>query len=250
MRIETHVEKKPDGLTEGLARAVTQACVYAIEARKTMVQVYTHAAPMTFDPWRFLTGALTSASSAGLIFGMYFYIYNNLNGHPLASPIASTCVSIIKQPISNSIRLMQAGVAPNIFKASRRIFFAHGVGGLYNGYFVSLCEDMIEWDVRARLYDRMHRIPHALPPEVAGAAFGALSGILAAWITTPFDTIKTSMAMMAARNHSHQGFLQVTFSLFQKGGIPTFYRGANYRAISSGLKFALFYSIVEAKKKP
>jgi Mitochondrial carrier protein len=243
-------DTNPDGVLEGCVRALTQACVYGIETHKVMTQVYARATPVPFDICRFFTGIVTSASSAGFTFGVYFSLYNHLGPeNPMAGPIASTAVSFIKQPISNSIRLMQAGMAPNAFKAGRRILQAHGIRGLYSGYCVNLAEDMIEWDMRARLYDAMRQTAFTGPPELVGAFIGALSGMLSAWVTAPFDTIKTNMAVMASRNHSNQDFLHVTFSILKKGGLPMLYRGAHLRALSSGLKFAMFYSILEAAQK-
>lgn len=247
------MKAKSNGFTEGAARAITQGCVYALESQKTMIQLYARAAS-SVDPLRFLVGSLTSASAAGLVFGAYFNIYHSIGAqNPLAGPVAATCVSVIKQPLSNTIRLMQAGVAPNVFQASRKIVSAQGVGGLYKGYGVSLAEDMIEWDMRMRLYDElkgMLPIVGWLPAECVGAVIGAMSGMMAAWVTTPFDTVRANMAMLATRRPTaRQDTLRVIGAMWKKGGLPMMYRGARLRAMSSGVKFAMFYAIVEAAKR-
>lgn len=224
------------GWQEGIARGFSQMGIYIFEARKTMLQVYGHAAALPFH--NLITGMSTSVVTTSAIYATYFQVYRTVGGidNPLAGPIASLATSILKTPISNSMRVMQLGRAPNAFAAAKRIVQKRGPVGLYSGYLTSLFEDTIEWDLRTRLYEHLRQhFANEVSPATAGLLFGALSGMIAAWITTPFDTLKANMVY---RDNAANYLLQ--------SGPQAFYRGGSIRALSNGVKSAMFYVMLEA----
>jgi len=102
--------------------------------------------------------------------------------------------------------------------------------------------------MRVRTYRAVREIlqsyTHVSPAVALG--IGALSGMMAAWITTPFDTIRAHLAVEATKNGNKQSPLHITHNLIQRGGVQRLYSGASVRAIASGMKSAMFYVIFES----
>ena len=211
-----------NGISEGIARALSQACVYYLDTRKILLQAQCGKASVPMG--NFLLGMLASASTSGVVFLGYFSVYNNLRHHtPLAGPIAALASSFIKIPISNIMRVIQRDAptkSPCFMRATNSILKRRGVLGLYNGYFLSLAEDVIELDMRIKIYEK-------LSPHMSPFLAGSLAGFIVSYVTTPFDTAKTCLAI----------------------GIPItpygLYNGAFYRASSNAVKFALFFGILD-----
>ena len=241
---------RKDGLREGIARGMSQACVYCYEAQKTMLQVYGTVPKM--PPVQFIQvmsrGLVESVITSGVVFGSYFSVYNHMGmANPFAGPIATLATSIIKTPISNSMRILQAGLAPNLVQATTKIIKAKSVGGLYSGYRTSIVEDMIEIDLRVRTYKILRETlaTHTNVSPSLALGIGALSGMVTAWITTPFDTIRAHMAVDATSQTKNIGPIAQATKLIKKGGVRQLYNGATIRAVSNGVKSALFYMFFE-----
>lgn len=228
-------EQRKGGACEGIARGLSQACVYAIEARKSVVQVYgQHVTKL--QPQRLLRSMLESAVSSGVVFGMYFTTYNNIGmSNPLAGPVASLTTSLIKVPIGNCMRMVHVNKAQGIACATKSIVRMQGVRGLYGGYTLSLIEDVIEFDLRTRMYSSVKTDNFAL-----NVGYGALTGMLAAYVTTPFDTIRANMTI------HQQGVVHTIRDLYKKEGILALYKGGTLRMCSNGVKYALFFMFFEA----
>lgn len=238
------------GIREGVAKCVSQACVYGLEAKKTFLQV-NGCLPTNMPPclvWqRMITGVLTSSITSGVVFGTYFTVYNHMNGHMLAGATAALATSVIKVPISNGMRVMQSGRARNLVHATRKIVKAHNVAGLYSGYRVSLLEDVVEFDLRARLYQGM-RTMDPLPgisTAIKGFLGGAVSGAITAGITTPFDCVKAHIAQDAAKVSGNVSAIRAANRIWCEHGIPGFFRGVEYRVASNMVKSALFFTVFE-----
>lgn len=237
------------GVREGVAKCISQACVYSLEAKKTLLQVRGHLPhlPARIVWHRWMTGMMTSSVTSGVVFGSYFTVYNGLHGHALAGPTAAFVTSVIKVPMSNGMRLMQSGKARNLVQATRKIVKAHTWKGLYGGYRISLIEDLIEFDTRARLYKALRGMDPS--PDVGSAMkgmfWGALSGAITAGMTTPFDTIKTHIAQQVANPDTPVSTLRVAAHLWKSHGVSAFFRGVEYRVASNMVKSALFFTIYE-----
>ena len=256
---------------EGLARGLSQAFTYVFELQKTAIQVYGRAPTWTIAQWtsNISRGIWQSSFSSGLVFHTYFSVYHTVAAthlSSLAGPIASLVTSGLKIPIGNCMRVVQASpkLAPTIFHAGLAISRNRGFGGLYSGYFVSLLEDIIEMDVRIRLYgagislfsplntadyQQDHR---AVQGPIVGFGVGAVAGAVAAALTTPFDTYRAQLAFQASNSKTRQSGVQILASLCgptasakPAATIRARSRGVQMRAISTGIKAALFYGILE-----
>jgi len=242
------------GVKEGVARGLSQACVYGLEVQKTMLQVHGKMLSLSCDKtMRLITrGMWESVLTSGVVYSTYFSIYNSLQWTPAAGSVAAFTTGLMKVPISNCMRTLQAGAAPSALKACKQIMKAKGVPGLYAGYPLSVLEDTIELDLRTRLY---YSMKSWLPPELARQppvcmALGSISGMIAAWCTTPCDSIRAIMAVQQASattgsQPKNIGSIPTAVSLWKKGGVQAMYRGGTLRASSNAAKSALFFLFLE-----
>lgn len=253
-------KKSVGGINEGIARALSQACVYPIETRKTLAQVYGVAhqqlrirTPIT--TW--INGLSTSCITAGIVFCTYFSIYNNLKPSPFATSAASFITSFIKLPFGNSMRLMQCGTSKNIIHAGSRLCEKEGVRGLYNGYGLCLIEDAIDMDLRLRLYNGMISVIHKnkknpntaslsaapAPSPVVSTIIGATAGAISCGITTPFDTVRARMCFNTAKNCTvlDRNAIHIGKMILLQEGLAGFWQGASLRLASNAVKSGLFF---------
>lgn len=230
-----------EGVKEGIARGVSQACVFFIESHKSMAQTGRMAGnALLKDPARLLKTMTESALSSGLVFGMYFATYNTIGmANPVAGPAASMVTSFVKIPIGNAMRCVHIGLSSGLVGGAKHIVRMQGLRGLYGGYTLSLIEDMIEFDLRTRLYTKMKNTTSATT-VAQGVGLGAIAGMIASGVTTPFDTVRANMVV------SGKDALTATRDIVRCGrGLGGLYNGACYRMASNGVKYALFFMIFE-----
>lgn len=241
----------PPGVHEAIARGVAQSLIYCLETVKTHQQIYGALPKMTAAAWldHIGRGMLSSVLSSGVVFGGYYAVYDRVNATPfaaLAGPISTVATSVVKIPMGNSMRLLQAGIGRNIVDSGARLVRRKGVRGLYGGYALSVAEDTIEWDARERLYQTLKSHPAlaalGLPPATAGVVLGALTGMIAAGATTPFDTLRARIAYRNAAGASAASSASAASAATAAAGL---FAGAPYRMLSSGVKSGLFYAILE-----
>lgn len=263
----THVTQRKDGWVEGVARGLSQACVFCIDAKKTLGQVYGKHAPKIDWVQLITKGMATSIVTSGAVFSAYYQVYNSIGPQNLwAGPCAALTTSVIKIPISNCMRLMQSGMATSPFHAAKTIYQAQRWRGLYAGYAISLAEDIVEYDTRTRLYMKLKDMTldghvnsiglGSIDTEngdwsrtiatMRGATLGSIAGVITSWATTPFDTIRTHLAVEAKRTNQRKPAHKIVARIIKQEGIPGLYRGAVLRATSNAVKSAMFFMFVEA----
>jgi hypothetical protein len=246
----TQVTQRKDGWVEGVARGLSQACVFCIDAKKTLGQVYGKNAPKIDWVQLISKGMATSIITSGAVFGTYYQIYNTIGPQNLwAGPCAALTTSVIKIPISNCMRLMQSGMATSPLHAAKTIYQAQRFRGLYAGYTISLAEDIVEYDTRTRLYMKLKEWTNPTDDSrttasMRGATLGSLAGVITSWATTPFDTIRTHLAVEAKRTQKPTH--KIVVRIVKQQGICGLYRGAVLRATSNAVKSAMFFMFVEA----
>jgi hypothetical protein len=246
-------KQKKTGLHEGLARAISQACVYSIESQKTVKQLHRSLPVFTQKQLlhRWVSGTTTSCITAGIVFSIYFSIYNNLEKYPFAGCVSSFVTSFIKLPIGNSMRIMHSGASNNILAAGKKLYKKNGIAGLYNGYGLCLIEDIIDIDLRVRLYKGMTEATHSSSSSsssqgnILSLAYGSIAGAISTGITNPFDTIRSHMCFHNASNMNVHP-LTITKKIFKQKGIGGFYTGAGLRISSNAIKHGLFFLILNS----
>lgn len=248
------VSDRKNGFIEGVARSLSQSIVFCLDTQKTLVQVYGHGNAPKMNWGNIITSGMpTSMITSGIVFGSYYSIYNGIgSANWFAGPVAAITTSMMKVPISNTMRVMQSGLAKNPFDACRKIIKTQKVRGLYTGYGLSLLEDIVEFDTRNRMYEGMRghfeiddkKSKCKIRSTISGATLGSISGVATAYLTNPFDCIKSNMAISTV-NGKKTAF-EVAKHILRQDGIGGFYRGASLRATTSALKSALFFMFVEA----
>lgn len=241
--------KRPNGLAEGIARSVSQAAVFILDTQKTQKQLYGDVGEKCCHGFMQIirNGMLTSVLTSGFVFGTYYRVYYGIGSDKwYAGPCAAISTSVVKIPISNAMRCMQSGRASNIINATKTIYSTKRLQGLYSGYGMSLLEDLIEFDTRARLYqllrEPLSRYEEKTSKTVIGGSLGAFTGACTAWITTPFDTIRTQMAVSKINENG----LKVAHKILRDRGVQGLYAGGLLRASASAVKSSIFFLCVEA----
>lgn len=249
-------KKEHSGWKEGVSRMLSQAGTYMIEVQKGLVQLHgnTQAKNMLtpiefFNAYR--NGVLQSSLTAGIVFGSYFHVYRSLEGQIYANAVATFTTSLIKIPISNCIRVIQLHPKENynILSAGKRIFLNQGPRGLYSGYGLSYLEDYVEMDLREKIYKMIDHlcIAYKLPLKDHERGFigGAISGASVAFLTTPFDMLKCQLIYQTGNTSNKVHLVSTISNIFIDKGIFAFYRGSHLRAMSAGIRMALFYMFLE-----
>lgn len=229
---------KSDGLREGIARSLSQMVTYPFEAKKACIQVG-KIAPVQFI--QCYKGIFQSSLSSGIVFTSYFNIYNSIHPHPLASSIAAFFISFIKIPIANCMRILQINPNhKNAIESGHKIIKKRGVKGLYNGYSISLLEDVIETSIRNTIYESCKQQYPSF-----SLITGAFAGAMGAAFTTPFDTIRTNMAHASIGQSKNDLFHISKNLIYSPEGPKVLFRGVKIRATSNAVRYALFYLIME-----
>ena len=247
-----------NGKDEGMAKAISQIVVYSLDKRKALTQLHGPAPGRhrcTIKMWA--NGVSASALLSGIVFLSYFSIYNTLGSSTCtyAAPVASFLTSFIKVPVGNSMRTLQCGGARNFIHATRKIYRHGKLSGLYRGYSTALVEDIIEMDIRNRLYTRFCVRPRAnasasadnedqVATHVFNIGVGMGSCAVAAGITTPFDVLRTHMAHPSVRC----GPFQTARVLIRDHGPFVIYRGVALRTASNAIKSMVFFIVYEMLK--
>lgn len=240
---------------------IGQALTYVLEVRKSLYQIHGNTPASCLTPAQWLTalqrGITQSSLTSGLVYGTYYHVYHRCsaqNFSPIeANAIATFLTSLIKIPLSNSIRWIQLNPTKRIplHHAAGHIYKHNGMKGLYSGYGLSYIEDFIEMALRDTLFawlDAVNTKTVKIKHHEIGFLGGAVSGGAVAFLTTPFDTLRCHLTYRAASTAQIATIftpLHATRELVEKHGVILLYRGARTRAISTGLRMAFFYMFMK-----
>jgi len=232
------------GFREGVARIVSQVCTHPFERNKIHLQIH-GISPGSLS----FRGIFQASIASGLIYSSYFTLYNTITPNPFASSISSLLTSVIKIPINNSIRLFFVMPHVNtILDCSQIIFKKNGMKGLFTGYRINILEDLIETNIRDKIYNdfKVSSLKFNLNPEIINTCIGAAAGSFAAAITTPFDTIKSNLVYNASVKINNESLKHSLMHIYaNKNGLCGLYQGMHIRACNNAVRYALFYFILQ-----
>ncbi|CAF1700086.1 unnamed protein product [Brassica oleracea var. botrytis] len=240
-------------LAGGLASALSTSLMHPIDTIKTRVQASTLSFPEVIAklPEIGVRGVykgsipaiLGQFSSHGLRTGIFeaskLVLINFAPNLPeiQVQSIASFCSTLlgtaVRIPCEVLKQRLQAGMFNNVGEAIIGTWKQDGPGGFFRGTGATLCREVPLYVVGMGLYAESKKmVAQALGRELEAwetIAVGAVSGGIAAVVTTPFDVMKTrmmtatpgrpiSMSMVAISILRHEGPL----GLF-KGAVPRFF---------------------------
>ncbi|GAV73479.1 Mito_carr domain-containing protein/EF_hand_4 domain-containing protein [Cephalotus follicularis] len=234
-------------LAGGLSCALSTSLMYPVDTIKTRVQ----ASTLTFPE---IISKLPQIGARGLYRGSIPAILGQFSSHGLRTGIfeasklvliniAPTLPDIQVQSISSfcstflgtGVRIpcevlkqrLQAGLFDNVGEAIIGTWHQDGLKGFFRGTGATLCREVPFYVAGMGLYAESKKVVQQIlgrelePWETV--AVGALSGGLAAVVTTPFDVMKTRM--MTARGRSVPMSL-VAFSILRREGPLGLFKGA------------------------
>jgi hypothetical protein len=221
------------GLREGIAKGLSNVFAYGTDSRKTLYQLHGFVPVFPKDVLikRWTTGLSSSCICTGFIYYIYFAIYNRLLSTPFAGPLSALAISTIKLPIYNGIKVMQSGCSESILGGVK---YLSKSSSIYNGYFLSLCEDTIELDLKTRLYNGFKR-----DNKIYNICIGTLSSVFASAVTTPFDNVRLQMCV------KNKKFIEIVRELVATRSL---YKGVCLRMKSNITKNIGFFVLFEFLK--
>ncbi|XP_074301455.1 uncharacterized protein LOC141632845, partial [Silene latifolia] len=146
--------------------------------------------------------------------------------------LASFCSTLLgtatRIPCEVLKQRLQAGLFDNVGEAIVGTWQQDGLKGFFRGTGVTLCREVPLYVAGMGLYAESKKLAqHLLGRELEAwetIAVGALSGGIAAVITTPFDVLKTRM--MTAPHGRRISTSMIAFSILQHEGPLGFFKGA------------------------
>ncbi|GJM88212.1 hypothetical protein PR202_ga04248 [Eleusine coracana subsp. coracana] len=146
--------------------------------------------------------------------------------------VASFCSTVlgtaVRIPCEVLKQRLQAGIFNNVGEAIVGTMRQDGLKGFFRGTGATLCREVPLYVAGMCLYTEAKKAAqHVLDRELEPwetVSVGALSGGLAAIITTPFDVLKTRM--MTAPPGTPVSMQMIIFSILQNEGPPGLFKGA------------------------
>lgn len=235
-------------LAGGLACALSTSLLHPVDTIKTRVQASTLSFPE-------IIAKLPEIGAKGLYRGSVPAILGQFSSHGLRTGIfeatklvlinvaptlpeiqiqslASFCSTFlgtaVRIPCEVLKQRLQAGIFDNVGEALVGTWQQDGVKGFFRGTGATLCREVPFYVAGMGLYAESKKVVHKLlgrelePWETI--AVGALSGGLAAVVTTPFDVMKTRM--MTATHGRTVSMSMVAFSILRHEGPIGLFKGA------------------------
>lgn len=225
-------------LIGGVSRAITTTILYPLDTLKTTVQNGHKSLPTSYyNGYRI---ALYSQFVYGMtVFGAYENIKHILeNSYPNMQRPTKYLASAVLADIAGSIVLTPAEVIKQnlqvkkyntIKHAYQTIYLRYGWSGFYHGYVGLILRDVPFRAIQLPIYDSL-KDNYTANSLIEKASYGAIAGMIAAFITNPLDVIKTQMMCQNK-------------SIFDTSHYS---KGISYRTTYLGLSSALFFTIYES----
>lgn len=235
-------------LAGGLASALSTSLLHPVDTIKTRLQASTLSLPE-------LVSKLPQIGVQGLYRGSIPAILGQFSSHGLRTGIfeasrlilinfAPTLPEIQVQSLSSfcstvlgtAVRIpcevlkqrLQAGIFDNVGEAVLGTLHQDGLRGFFRGTGATLCREVPFYVAGMGLYAESKKaVQHLLSRDLEPwetIAVGALSGGLAAVVTTPFDVMKTRM--MTAPQGLPVSMSMVAFSILRQEGPLGLFKGA------------------------
>ncbi|KAK5671603.1 S-adenosylmethionine transporter, variant 2 [Batrachochytrium dendrobatidis] len=203
-----------------------------------------------------------SAPAAATFFVTYEFFKSRLSSrysdpshqplvHMASASAGEIAACVVRVPTEIIKQRMQAKIYTSIPHAAKDIFSSEGIRGFYRGYMMTIFREIPFACVQFPLYEHMKKqlaikLDRALwAPEAA--VCGAVSGGIAAAVTTPLDVVKTRI-MLSAKAGKTDGIFLTAKSIWTEEGAATFLSGIGPRVMWITIGGSIFLGMYEASK--
>ncbi|KAI3420792.1 hypothetical protein GPALN_014413 [Globodera pallida] len=135
--------------------------------------------------------------------------------------------------------------------ATRSIFAASGVRGLYRGLSAAAIASPISWGLYFQFYERIRARLHTAPdwPIVDNLLAGSVTGALILSVTNPLWVCKTRLCLQyehlggMAQDHRYRGLIDCVRQTWRLEGVRGFYRGflpGLFGTLNGAVQFAIY----------
>lgn len=186
---------------------------------------------------------------------------------PIFVPLISGCVArCFAVTVVNPLELIRTKMQSekmsysDVGKAFKQMTSSYGVRGLFKGLFPTIMRDAPFSSIYWASYETYKRVLEISQPGfIQSFTGGALSGCIAAFITTPFDVIKTHQQIEFGEKfiYSSNGngkkkqmttTMQTMRNIMRSGGIPGFFAGVIPRLFKVVMACGIMISSYEVGK--
>ncbi|KAL4874346.1 mitochondrial carrier domain-containing protein [Aspergillus karnatakaensis] len=273
-------------LAGGAAGGIESLLTYPTEYLKTRQQLQARSAGKPVSPWGllvttirqhgvrpFYTGSAAFCVSNAGKSGVRFFAFDTARqwmpvdasgkttpwGNMGAGMIAGAAESILVVTPGETLKTKiiddQAGPKryTSATHAVRSVLSTEGVSGLYRGVVPVTLKQSANAMVRFTSYNFILSQVRAMSSSkspVAGATVlaGAMAGVVTVYATMPFDTIKTRLQALDARQR-YKGTLDCLRSIVSHEGIAVLWRGTTPRlarlSISGAISFTIYEKVIQ-----
>ncbi|KAK8795708.1 hypothetical protein WA158_000364 [Blastocystis sp. Blastoise] len=247
----------------------SDAPVFPVDTIKTRMQARAGTASISLTSHLFRGFPLAMVGSA-LTFSTHWTIYEGskrmltpyAQKYHIWMPIVYACsvvnaqmiASCIRAPIETVKQQMQAGLFERTTDCIHSLAKQGGIKSFYNGYTSLLfknipydvCEMTLYEVIRGKYMQKQGYTDLSQLKTREILSLGFCSSSITAWLTTPFDVVKTRMMLSAGKKYSVYTSVPRTMELiYKEEGIRALWSGAIARVIQVGINGALFFAAFE-----
>ncbi|KAK4262765.1 hypothetical protein QN277_028279 [Acacia crassicarpa] len=272
--------KQEHAFSGALSGVCVSLCLHPVDTIKTVIQSRCVEEKSIFHTGKSIVsdrglpglyrGITTSIACSAPISAVYTFTYESVKAallpylpkeyysfaHCVAGGCASIATSSIFTPSERIKQQMQVGSRyRNCWLAMVEIIRNGGFYSLYAGWGAVLCRNVPHSIVKFYVYERLKQLMLSLPSSARPNTFqnllcGGLAGSTAAFVTTPFDVIKTRLQTQipGSVNQYHSVF-HALCKIGKNEGVTGLYRGLAPRLIIYMSQGSLFFASYEFFKR-
>ena len=199
---------------------------------------------------------------------IYFAVYDSLKhylealspkqshhtmAHLLAGTVAEVSSIIIRNPFEVVKQQMQVSQESKLFQTFAQIYKTRGFIGYYAGFQSYVIREAPFSAIQMPVYELLRRYTLSGGKSYENLSLfenarnGALSGILASYLTNPLDVIKTRL--MIDTQEIPKSMLKTGSDIFRQQGIAGFFKGSIVRMIYMASASIMFFCLFEPLKR-
>ncbi|XP_054824530.1 uncharacterized protein LOC129322303 isoform X2 [Prosopis cineraria] len=272
--------KQEHAFSGALAGVCVSLCLHPVDTIKTVIQSCGTEKKSIFHTGKSIVsdrglpglyrGITSSIACSAPTSALYTFTYESVKAallpylpkeyysfaHCVAGGCASIATSSIFTPSERIKQQMQVGSHyRNCWFAMAEIISKGGFYSLYAGWGAVLCRNVPHSVVKFYVYERLKQVMSSLPLSARPNTFqtllcGGLAGSAAAFVTTPFDVIKTRLQTQipGSVNQYHSVF-HALCKIGKNEGVRGLYRGLTPRLIIYMSQGSLFFASYEFFKR-